>query len=675
MAHRLTTCTFCGVGCGLYLETSGNRVVGVSPSISHPANEGRICLRGWNVHEVISSPDRLKTPMIRKNDQLQEVAWDEAYNFIASRLREIREKYGPDSIALLNSPRCCNEESYLLQKLARTIIKTNNVDHGAGVYSNNSTDVLLDMIGSPATTNSYKELTGSEVIIVSSVDLGKRLPTVGGTVIRAKLKGSKLIVTGTRSHRIVKNSDLFLQNKPGTDALLYGIMAKVIVDHGLMNLPFIKKYCRNYDKFLSTIVEYDLLEAAEECGVHADLIETAALAYAGARTASILYSTGSEYGDAEAIRAMVNLCLLCGHIGKEGSGIFALTEHNNLQGVCDVGMLPDRLPGYGSVTDDSIRSEFERHWNTSIPSKPGVPAKWVLSDRGMGTIHALWLCRYDPVSTAFFGNAEESLRKCDFVLLQHLFLTETAKYAHVVLPTAIFGEEQVTFTSGERRIQIAKQVIDPPAGISPAWRQIADIAHAMGADWNYASASEIMDEIGDVAPFYSGANHENLAREYGRQWPCTKDRPLGTQFMFSEGIPVHAFKFIPVERPRETIITNEEYPFLLVLGHSLYYWNKNVLIRHSETLKREYQVPLMDYPEGFAGMHPDDAKVYGIRDGDRILIKSETGYTVTVAALNHEIRRGTLFVPFFVKQVEQQILGPEKSGVHLIRVRVEKEVE
>jgi len=371
----------------------------------------------------------------------------------------------------------------------------------------------------------------------------------------------------------------------------------------------------------------------------------------------------------------VNLCLLCGHIGKEGAGIFALTEHNNLQGACDVGMLPDRLPGYGSVTDDSIRSGFEKHWNTTIPSKPGISAKWALSDRGMGTIHALWLCRYDPVSTAFYGNAEESLHNCDFVLHQHLFLTETAKYAHVLLPLAIFGEEQVTFTSGERRIQIARQVIDPLPGITPAWRQISDIARTMGADWSYASSSDIMDEIGEVAPFYSGASHENLSQEYGRQWPCTKDRPLGTQFMFSEGIPLHAFKFIPVERPRETVVVNEEYPFLLVLGHSLYYWNKNVLIRHSETLKREYQAPLLDYPEGFAGIHHDDAKQYGIRDGDRIHIKSETGHTVTVAALNHEIRRGTLFIPFFVKQVEQQILGPGKSGVHLIRVCLQKEVE
>jgi len=531
------------------------------------------------------------------------------------------------------------------------------------------------MIGAPATTNSFHELAQSEVIIVSSVDLGKRLPTIAGAVIRAKLKGAKLIVTGTRSHRVVKNADIFLQNKPGADSLLYGAMAKVIVDHGLMNLPFIKKHCRDYDKFIATVVNYDLLEAAEACGVHADLIEAAALAYARAGSAAILYSTGLEYGDTDSIKAMVNLCLLSGHIGKEGSGIFALTEHNNLQGACDMGMLPDRLPGYGAVRDDLIRSEFEKQWKTGIPSRPGVAAKWVLSDRGKGSIHAVWLCRYDPVSTAFFGNAADCLEQCDLVILQHLFLTETAKYAHVVLPTAMFGEEQVTFTSGERRIQLAKQVIDPPSGITPAWQQIMRIAQDMGADWKYDSAADIMDEIGTVAPFYSGANYENLAREYGRQWPCTKDRPLGTPFLFSEDIPGHTFKFIPVERHDEAVVTNKDYPLLLVLGHSLYYWHRNVLIKHSETLRREYQAPLLDYPEGFAGINPDDAKKYGIHDGDRIRLRSDTGSTVTVAALSHEVRSGALFMPFFVKQVEQQILGPQKSGVHLIRVCVEKEEE
>src|SRR5208337_4529269 len=226
--QRLTTCTFCGVGCRIYLETSGNQVVGAYPSMSHPTNKGRICLRGWHVHEVASSPDRLKSPLLKKNNKFQEVTWDDALGFIVQRLTDIRDKHGPDSIALLSSPRCSNEETYLLQKLGRAVIKTNNLDHGAGVYCNNSTNVLLDMIGVPATTNSIGELSKSEVIIVDGVDLARQLPTIGGVVLRAKLKGAKLVVIDERRQRLAENADYFLQIKPGTETLLYGAMAKVI---------------------------------------------------------------------------------------------------------------------------------------------------------------------------------------------------------------------------------------------------------------------------------------------------------------------------------------------------------------------------------------------------------------------------------------------------------------
>lgn len=240
MAHTLSTCIFCGVGCGLYLETAGNRVAGAYPSFSHPANQGRICARGWHVHEVASSPDRLKSPLLRRNGQFHEVSWDETFDFVAARLRQIRDRHGPDSIAFLNSPRCANEESYLLQKFARAVIGTNNVDHGAGVYCNNSVEILLDMLGVPATTNSIEELAHSEAILVDVIDLARRLPTVAGAVIRAKLNGARLIVVGTRSHRVAELADFYLRIKPNTESLLYGAMAKVIEDRGLMNLPFIK---------------------------------------------------------------------------------------------------------------------------------------------------------------------------------------------------------------------------------------------------------------------------------------------------------------------------------------------------------------------------------------------------------------------------------------------------
>jgi formate dehydrogenase (coenzyme F420) alpha subunit len=679
MAHHLTTCTFCGVGCGLYLETADNHVVGVYPSRSHPTNVGRICVRGWHVHEIAASPDRLTKPLIKKHGEFQEVSWDEALGYIAARLQEIRGRYGPDSLAFLNSPRCSNEESYLLQKLARLVIGTNNIDHGTGVYANNSIDVLLDMIGVPASTNSIAELARSEVIVVDGVDLARRLPTLGGVVLRAKLKGSQLIVIGTRRHRLAESADVFLQIRPGTEAQLYGAITKIIVDRGLMNLPFIKNRCRNYDDFIASVGQYDVLNAAEAAGVAPELIESVALKIASAKSAAILYSTGIESRTHDHIRAIVDLILLTGNVGKPGAGIFALSEQNNLQGVCDMGMLPDRLPGYQAIVDARGRAVFEDKWESKVPSHPGLNARSLLA--GEGDIKALWLCRYDPVSTAALADAASSIRQCELVIVQHLFMTATARYADVVLPTTAFGEEQVSFTSTERRIQLAQKVVDPPAGLTPAWQQIMQVACRMGANWHYPSAAAVMEEIGEVVPFYSGASYENLAREYGRQWPCTKENPQGTPYLFDSHLSRSdlfgsrnaepSFKFVPVPKPAPEPAASKEFPFTLVFGHSLYYWNRNVLIRHSETLQREFRVLLLDYPNGFVEISTDDAKRLGIRDGEKIRLRAATASAVSTARVTSEVRDGTIFVPYFVQEVEEQILHAGQEGT--VRVCVEKE--
>lgn len=658
MARSLTTCTFCGVGCGLYLETAGNQVVGVCPSVSHPTNRGRICVRGWNVHEVASSPERLKLPQVRKGGELVEVGWEEAMDFVVGRLGEIRRRHGPDAMAFFTSPRCSNEESYLLQKLARGVVGTNNVDHGTGVYCNNSVNVLLDMLGVPATTNSVGELAGCETILVDGVDLALQLPTIGGHVIRAKLGGSKLIVVDARRHRVAEQADHMLQVRPGTRVTLYGAMAKVIVDRGLVDQAFVRSRCRDYGAFLDAVQAYDLLDAAETCGVDAGKIEGAALAFARAKSAAILYSTGVEARGMNSVRAMVNLALLTGNIGKRNAGLFALTEHNNLQGACDMGMMPDRLPGYAAVSDGGARARLAGLWGSGpLPAVPGLGAREVLSDRGRGSVRGVWLTRYDPVTTAAFVDSAATLGAMELVVLQHIFMTATAQHAHVILPVVAFGEEEVTFTSTERRIQLARRVLDAPAGPRPAWQQIADVARRLGADWAYGSSAEVMEEIGHAVPIYGGAGYDNLSREYGRQWPCTKDRPLGTTFLFEDGIEGRPFAFAPVARPAERMAPPEEYPFALIFGHSLYYWHRNVLVKHSETLKRELRVLLLDYPEGFVEMNADDARRGGIRDGDRIRLCAERGCAMTTARVTGEVRVGTVFVPFFLREVERAILG------------------
>jgi predicted molibdopterin-dependent oxidoreductase YjgC len=676
MGHQLTTCTFCGVGCGIYLETAGDKVIGVYPSKSHPANQGRICVRGWNVHEVASSPDRLKKPLIRKNGDFREVSWDEAYGFIAERLGAIRKEHGPNSIGFLASPRCSNEESYLLQKFARAVIGTNNLDHGTSVHRINTISAFQDQIGMPAATSSIRDLEKSEVIIMDGIDLARQLPTIGGWVLRAKLAGAKLIATGPRKHRLVGSADMFLQYKPRSAVCLYGAMAKVIVNRGLMDLKFIKAHCKGYEKYLERIQEYDVLWAAERCGVAPELIAEAAVTYAKAKTATIIYSSGVEARGTEPIQAIIDLALLTGNLGKEGSGIMPLTEHNNLQGCCDMGILPDLLPGYRPVADAEARASLEGLWGSKVPVVPGFGAVSMLGDRGKGKLRALWLNRHNPVVTATLGDATEALDALDFVVLQHLFLTETARYADVVLPTVAYGEERVTFTSTERRIQIAEKVSEPPQALASAWEEIVEVANRMGAGWKYDSSADVMEEIGKAVPFYEGATYENLARDYGRQWPCTRDLPLGTPTLFAGGIPERGFKFEIVEKPEPPPGGTDEFPFALSFGYSLYYWHKNVLVQHSETLKREYGILLMDYPEGFVEINEEDAARLGIRDGAKIRIAAEGGSATTFARVTDETKRGVIFVPYFLHDFVKQIQGKDwlahYSGSKLIYVKVEK---
>jgi predicted molibdopterin-dependent oxidoreductase YjgC len=675
MSHTLTTCTFCGVGCGIYLESAGNTLTGAYPSMTHPTNQGRICVRGWHVNEVASAPERLLHPLVRRNGALQEASWEEALGYVAERLRQIQSHAGPDAIGFINSPRCSNEESYLLQKFARAVIGTNNVDHGLGVYRHNSIDVLLAMLGIPASTNSVGELDASQAIIVNGVDLGLQLPTVAGRVLRAKLGGAALIVIDPRRHRLAEHADCFLQVRPGSDAALYGAMAKVIVDRGLHDGRFLKAHCRNVDAFLEAVHAYDVLWAADACGITSELIEEAAVAYGRAGAAAILFSTGVEASGAEAIQALVNLALLTGNLGKVGAGIFALTEHNNLQGVCDMGMLPTRLPGYVSVTDAVGRQAVEILWGVPLPAKPGQGAEEMLSRTGKGAVRALWLCRHDPVMAAS-ADATAVLRQSDLVIVQHPFLTETAKHAHVVLPVAAFGEEQVTFTNTERRIQLVGKAVSPPSGLAPAWRQIMDLANRYGAAWDYTSPAEVMREIGRAVPAYGAAAYDNLARDYGRQWPCTTDKPLGTRFLFEEGIVGQPFSLVPIPRPSRPPCASPDFPFTLSFGHSLYYWHQNVLVRHSETLKREYQILLLDYPDGFVDVNTDDARRLEIRDGAKVRLVGVTGTAVTTARVTPEVKSGMIFVPFFLREVREQLLGESASASRSARapvcIRVER---
>jgi predicted molibdopterin-dependent oxidoreductase YjgC len=671
VSHHLTTCTFCGVGCGIYLETTGSEITGAYPSMSHPANQGRICVRGWHVHEVASSPDRLHQPMIRNAGKFEPVTWDEAYETVASRLIEIRDRYGPDSIGFINSARCGNEDGYILQKFARTVIGTNNVDQGTSAYRTKSIEVLREMTGVPAATNSIGELRDARAIILNDIDVGQQLPTIGGLIVRSKLAGAKLIVVGPRRHRVAEHADLFLHIRPATEAFLYAAMAKVIVDRGIMDHDFIRSCCEGYEPFLKNIRSFDLLLAARRCDVSPALIEEAAIAFATLRPGMLFYSTGAEAHGKDALAAMVNVVLLTGNLGRRGSGIMPLAEHNNLQGGCDMGMLPGYLPGYVAVDDPPGREVFAKRWKAEVPQTRGFETPGMLCEAGR--LKALWLDRHNPVVSATYCDAGAALNHVEFVVLQNLFLTPTADYADVLLPTVAFGEETCTYTSTERRIQVAAKAIPPPPGLKSAWEQVVEVARRMGTKWEFRSPEDVLAEASSLIPAYSGVTYDNLTRAYGRQWPCTKEKPLGTPYLFAGDEKVQPFRFEQISPVFPEEPDQVEFPFVLSFGISLYYWHQNTLVQHSETLKREYGILLLDYPDGFVEVNPEDAKSLGIADGERVRLVAPTGEARAAARVTAEVRRGIVYVPYFLHEVASRLRrGPSPAEDRTAHVRIEK---
>ena len=673
MNHHLSTCNFCGVGCGIYIETRDGEVAGVYPSMSHPANKGRICVRGWHVHEIASSADRLRQPLVRKKGALVPVSFDEAYDTIAKRLSEIKDRSGPDAIGLLDSARCANEDAYLLQKFGRAIIGTNNIGQGTNFYHGTTIEVLRKMLGIPAASNPIADIFSSKVIILNEIDIGQQLPTIGGTIIRAHLNGTKLIVVGDRKHRLTEHADIFLNIKPDTECFLYAAMAKVIVDRGYMDLDFIRSRCAGYKDFLKSIQTFDILLAAHRCDIPPSLIEQAAIMYAQSGPGMLLYAAGSEYIGENGLSSMVNLVLLTGNLGKEGAGIMPLSEHNNAQGGCDMGVLPQYLPGYVPLENALGRTKIEQVWKASIPLSHGLDAAGMLDQAN--PLKALWLDRHNPVVSAGYRDAGEVLKNIEFVVLQNLFMTKTAQYAHVVLPVAAYGEEEVTFTSTERRIQCAVKAMEPVHALPSAWQQVVAVANRMGAPWKYGSNRDVLTEIAEVIPDYSAVTVENLSRDYGRQWPCTHDNPLGTPRLFTKSDSSRKFLFAGICSIPPVQVEEKEFPFALSFGNSLYYWHQNTLIRHSETLKREYGILLLDYPEGFVEINSEDAKKLALRDGQKIKVVSRSGEALTAARVTSEVRRGIVYVPFFLQDIRKSIGSESGMGRgKIIQVRIEKAV-
>ena len=667
MKDVLTTCTFCGCGCGLYLQIEKGYVTGVTPSGRHPVSRGRLCARGWHVYEFVHHPDRLKKPLIREGGSFREAGWEEALAIVAKKLIGIKDKHGSDSIGMIASAKCTNEDNFVLMKLCRAALGTNNVDNGASLYDSATLPGLMQSCGFGASTNSLNELEDTEVILAAGTDTTQTHPQAASRITRAVARGAKLIVIDPQRTQISGFADVHLRLKPGTYVGLINSLIHIILKQKLINEEDVLRTTSNLDSLKNMVEKYTPDYATAVCGVSRSDLEKAAHLFSGAGKAMTVYSTGvtGQAAGKDNVCALANLALLCGHMGRPHNGIIALGEQNNAQGVADMGAVPGFYPGYQRVDGESEKARFESQWNTKLPTGPGASILEMLSPR---RLKALYIMGENPLITAPDARlTSETLKKLEFLVVQDIFLTETAELADVVLPAASFAEKDGTFTNIERRVQRIRAATRAPGEALPDWKIITELSNRIGYRMDYDSPAQIMHEISRLTPIYAGISYERLDEEWGLQWPCPdKDHP-GTPVLrcdFSEDGKIifplieqdgrGKEHFTPVADIPLVEPPDDEYPFTLTTGSLYWHWHSGTMTRRSATLSREY-------PEVFAAINPQDDEQLGIRKNQRIRVISKRGEIETAAMITDRVQTKTIFIPQHYKNTASKVLlNPSK---------------
>ncbi len=665
-------CSYCGCGCGIKLGVRGDVIVGVQGDVDSPASKGRLCVKGrFGIAEFVHHPKRLTSPLIRKNGELKEASWDEALELVARKLR----RYTADEVGVIASAKCTNEENYVMQKFARAVLGTNNVDHCARLCHAPTVAGLVQSFGSGAMTNSISEIGDAACILAIGTNTTEDHPIIGLEIKRAVNKGGKLIVANPREIDLCRFASLWLQHQPGTDvALLMGMM-RVIVDEGLFDSAFIKDRCENFDVFKESLKDFDLDFVERVTKVPQDKIAEAARIFATNSPATILYSMGitQHSHGTDNVMATANLAMLTGNVGKPSTGVNPLRGQNNVQGACDMGALPNVYPGYQAVADPAIREKFETAWRCSLPPSPGLTLVEMLEAAYRKDIKALYLVGENPaLSDPDVQHVREALARLEFLVVQDIFLSETAEFAHVVLPAASFAEKDGTFTNTERRVQRVRKAVEPTGDCKPDWWIVCQVAQTLGAKgFDYGHPFDIMEEIRDLTPSYGGIGYQRLENG-GLQWPCPIDDHPGTPILHTNIFVRGKGRFIPLKYVPPGELPDEEYPLILTTGRSLYHF-------HTGTMTRKVAGLNIMEPEGVVEISPKDASQLGIAQGDKVKVSSRRGEVIAKARVTKASPPGVVFMTFHFAESPANILtNPKLDPVSKIpelkvsAVRVEK---
>ena len=660
-----TTCAYCGVGCGLRAEMKGAEVVRMVPWKDGRANEGHACVKGRFAWGYANHPDRVTKPMVRAriSDPWREVSWQEALAYAAAEFRRIQAEHGRNAIGAIVSSRCTNEEDYLVQKLVRTAFGNNNVDTCARVCHSPTGYGLKQTLGESAGTQGFKSVDQADVIMVIGANPSDGHPVFASRLKRRIREGAKLIVIDPREIDLVNSPHIkaehHLKLKPGTNVAVLAAMAHVIVSESLVDQSFVAERCEakafaDWREFVARPANSpEALQAAS--GVPAAAVRAAARLYATADNAAIYYGLGvTEHSQGStAVIAIANLAMATGNLGREGVGVNPLRGQNNVQGSCDMGSFPHELPGYRHVSDTATREMFERDWGVTIQSEPGLRIPNMFEAAQDGSFLGLYCQGEDPAqSDPDTRHVTTALSAMECVVVQDLFLNETAKYAHVFLPGASFLEKDGTFTNAERRISRVRRVMQPLSGMAD-WEVTLALAKALGYEMHYDDPSEIMDEIARLTPTFAGVSYAKLERAGSLQWPCNEAAPEGTPTMHVDQFVRGKGRFLITQYvPTDEKVTRR-FPLLLTTGRVLSQYNVGAQTRRTANTNF-YDADLLE-------IHPHDAEERGIREGDRVGVESRAGKTVLPATITERVQPGVVYTTFHFPESGANVVTTDNS--------------
>ncbi len=646
-----TVCTYCGVGCNLEVSVKNGEILSIQAPMDAEVNSGHTCLKGRFAFKFYKHPERIQYPMVRKNGKLERVTWDEAYDFIIAKLNEVKSKYGPNAIGGISSARCTNEENYLMQKFIRAVIGTNNIDGCARVCHSPTALGMQRTFGTGAATNSIEDLKHTKAIMIIGANPTDGHPVTGAKLRQFAMKGKTTIVIDPRRTEIAKYATHHLQLRPGTNVAVLNMMLYHIIKEGLVAKDFIDARTEGFEDFKENILKLNIAELEEVSGVKSEDARAAAIAYASAERAMSFHGLGvtEHYQGTYTVMLIADLAMITGNIGKPGCGVNPLRGQNNVQGMADMGVQPYQGAGYLDITQPEIQKKYSDFYGVPVPSEIGFKIPEMYDAAIEGKFKALYVMGEDMAqSDPNTNHVIKALQSLDLLIVQELFMTETAKYAHVVLPGASFLEKEGTFTNGERRIQKVNKIVEPIGESKSDGQIVVDLMNRMGYKQEDYSGETVLKEVSKIVPFFEGVTWNNLGIN-GKQWPVLPDG-TDTKILHKEEFKRGKGKFVfkeYVETP-EILEYSEEFPYILTTNRVLEHYNAGTMTRRTGNNEIITEDILM--------INPIDAKENDIESGDRVEIESARGKVEIKAFVTDEVKPGILSTTFHFPELMLNIV-------------------